>query len=173
MALTVEDGTIVAGAESYCSVAFANDYHAKRGNISWESVDDQEAALRRATDYMGQMYRGKWRGFRKSAAQALDWPRMEVYLEPFVYGVTGDYPYLVSNTIVPEEVKRACAEYALRAAAGELSPDLTRAKSSVRVGDIAVTYDQASAESPRYRAIDALLAPYLSGSSINMKVVRS
>ncbi len=35
MALTVEDGTVVAGADSYLSVADANEYHQSRGNTAW------------------------------------------------------------------------------------------------------------------------------------------
>jgi hypothetical protein len=174
--LTPEDGTVVPDADSYVTIAYADAYHSARGNVAWaaKTAADKEAALRKATDHMGQTYRALWKGYRKDATQTLDWPRMEVYLEPFVYGALGDYPYLVSNTIVPEEVKRACAELALRVSAGTvLSPDLTRAKSAVSVGEISVTYDDASSEYPRFRSVDAVLAPYLTGSAFNAKVMRA
>jgi hypothetical protein len=175
MSLEVEDGTAKANAESYVSVADVSAYHAARGASTWALLTEaqMEQALRRATDYMLQMFRGRWKGFRKDATQALDWPRAYVYLEPFIQGGVGEQPYLVADNIVPAEVKNACAELALRAAAGELSPDLTRSKSSVRVGEISVTYDPASSEYPRFRAIDAMLSPYLTGSALNMRVARA
>ncbi len=176
MSLIVETGAVVTGAEAYCTVAYADDYHSKRGNAAWAVLDDvdaKEPALRRATDYMVQMYRARWKGFRKSALQVLDWPRTFVYLEPFVTGGFGAYPFLVADTIVPDEVMRVCAEFALRAATADLSPDLARGVLSETVGPLAVTYDPNSPESARYRALDALLAPYLSGSSMNAKLVRA
>lgn len=175
MSLIVETGAIVAGAESYASVADANTYHANRGNAAWDALDDtdqKEPALRKATDYMLQVYRARWKGYRKSAVQALDWPRVSVYLEPFLVDGTGTYPYLVSDTIVPTEVKQACMELALRASAGELVADLTRSTLIERVGEITVTYDPNSPESARYRAVDAILMPYLEGSALNMRVSR-
>jgi len=38
MALIVEDGSIVTGAESYCTVAFANTYLANRGYTAWDAL---------------------------------------------------------------------------------------------------------------------------------------
>jgi len=175
MALIVEDGTVVVGAESYISEADSLTYHAARGNSPWPTITQaqREEALRRATDYMNQMYRSRWKGYRKTAVQTLDWPRTYVHLEPFTHGAVGAYPFLVADNIVPVEVKNACAEFAIRAAAGELTPDLTRAESSVRVGEISVTYDPTSSEAVRYRALDAMLAPYLTGSAMNLRVVRT
>jgi hypothetical protein len=175
MSLIVETGAVVAGAESYASVSDASAYHLARGNSTWGvlTTAQMEEALRRATDYMLQTYRALWKGYRKDASQSLDWPRSFVYLEPFVVGGVGEYPYLVADTVVPDEVERACIELAIRAAAGELSPDLERAEQSVRVGEIAVTYDKNSSESPRYRAVDAMLSPFLKGTAMNMKVERA
>ncbi|NVN88936.1 MAG: hypothetical protein HXX15_22920, partial [Rhodopseudomonas sp.] len=116
MSLIVETGAVVPGAESYISEADSIAYHTSRGNDTWMTISQiqREQALRRATDYMAQVYRRRWAGFRATATQALDWPRSFVYLEPFVRGATGSYPYLVADNVVPEEVKRACAELALR-----------------------------------------------------------
>lgn len=174
MSLITEDGSVVANAESYVSVANADTYHANRGNDTWGglTVAEKEEALRRATDYMLQQYRADWKGFRKDGTQKLDWPRSFVYLEPFVHGIVGTYPYLVPDTIVPDEVKNACAELAWRAAAGDLSPDLTRGKLRTQVGPLSVQYDPASPENKRYRSVDAYLQPYLDSTGINKKVIR-
>lgn len=58
MALTVEDGTIVAGADSYISAEDATAYHAARGNSAWAALtaDAMDQHIRKATDYMGQVY---------------------------------------------------------------------------------------------------------------------
>lgn len=81
MALIVEDGTGLAAAEAYASVAEADTYHTARGReATWTDLDAdvKERALRLATDYMQQAYRSLWAGTRKTTAQALDWPRWNV-----------------------------------------------------------------------------------------------
>lgn len=176
MALIVEDGSIVAGAESYCSVAAADDYHSKRGNAAWAALDDtteKEPALRKATDYMVQEYRQRWKGYRKSATQALDWPRSAVYLEPVQYGGGVEpNPLLVSDTIVPDEVVKACAELAIRASTTVLSADLEQAVRSETVGPISTTYDDNSSQSTRYKAVVSMLSIYFTGTAFNMQLVR-
>jgi len=171
--LIVETGAVVAGADSYLSLADAATYHVNRGNTAWAALTAavKEASLRKATDYMLQMYRARWKGYRKDADQTLDWPRSFCYLEPFVHGIVGTYPYLVADTIVPVEVKNACAELALKAATAELAPDLERGVQSETVGPLNVTYDKTDVQYTRYRAIDAILRPYLEGSSMNAQLV--
>lgn len=165
MSLTVEDGTIVTGAESYITVADATTYHAARGNTAWAALSDanKEAALRRATDYMVQSYRSRWKGSRATSEQALDWPRIGVEVDG----------YAVDTDIVPTPVARACAELALRASADELAPDLDRAVVRERVDVIETEYDTTSPQATRYRAVDSLLAPYLTGGGTFARVVRA
>ena len=175
MSIVVETGAVISGAESYISVIEASLYHSNRGNIAWSAlVSDavREQCLRKATDYMLQVYRPRWKGFRKDGTQTLDWPRTFVYLEPFVHGIVGTFPFLVPDTIVPIEVQRACAELALKAAAGELLADTAQQKTSTKVGDIEVAYDKYSPHSTQYRAIDAMLSMYLMESGIIHKVAR-
>jgi hypothetical protein len=173
MALVVETGTGSASAESYISVADASTYHTNRGNAAWAALASdtvREQCLRKATDYMEQAYRLRWLGYRHSETQALSWPRNEVertdagYLNYFSY-----YP----DDEVPTEVKNACAELALKAASGELLPDLTQGVVREKVDVLEVEYDKYSPQSPRYTAIDRLLAQFLSGSSVSRTVVRS
>jgi len=183
MSLIIEDGSVVPGAASYISVADADAYHAARGNDTWDAVDNKEAALRKAADYMVQMYRPRWKGYRKSTTQALDWPREMCFLDPSVNGIGADaYSYgygfgfvtVVPNNIVPTEVKNACAELALRAAATDLAPDISRITKDERIGPIAVTYENyLGPPFVQYRAIDAALAPYLSAHSFTAKLVRA
>lgn len=173
--LTPETGAVVPGADSYLSLADALTYHNARGNTAWAALSEaaKEAALRKATDYMVQMYRSRWKGYRKDGTQTLDWPRTFVYLEPFVHGIVGTYPFLVADTIVPVEVKNACAELALRASTITLAADLERGVQSETVGPMSVTYDKTDAQYTRYRAVDAMLAPYITGSATMARLVRT
>ncbi len=170
MSLIVEDGTGLATAETYISVADAVTYHAARGNTAWAALATdalREQALRRAADYMTQAYRLRWKGNRKTTTQALDWPRSWVYLQPVTTPGIGDYPYLVSDTSVPVDVARACAELALRAAALGTTPmlaDTGQTVTSEKVGPLEVHYGEFSPATTRYSAIDAAMAPYLTAN---------
>lgn len=175
MALIVEDGSIVAGAESYISVADATTYHTNRGNSAWDNVasdTEREQLLRKATEFMVETYRSRWSGSRVNTVQALDWPRYFVPI-PDITGANYGCPAYVANNVVPIEVQRACAELALRAIAGDLAPDLSQQKISVTVGPISTTYDKFSSQATRYTAVDRLLAIYLRTSGVNTPLVRS
>ena len=178
MALVVEDGTGKADAESYISVSDASAYHTARGNAAWAALASdtvREQCLRKATDYMLQNYRDSWKGARMTATQALDWPRGNVYTTPFINGASNEYPYLVADDIVPTEVKKACAELALKASAAALNPDLAKDIISQTVGPISTTYSASSPQQKRYRAIDMMLRPYLTAlpGGCNAAVVRT
>lgn len=175
MALIVETGAIIAGAESYISVTDADTYFSNRGNTTWAALTttQKEQALRKATDHMMQVYRQRWKGTRMNFAQTLDWPRAYVYLEPVVTGANQEFPNLVPDNIVPVEVKTVCAEYAVRSSSGVLSADLGQARKRVKVGPIETEYDEFSTQSIRYGSLDAALAPYFSLPPGSLKVVRT
>ena len=170
MAITTEDGTGLATAETYLSVTDALAYHSERGNTPWATITtaQQEQALRRATEYMLQVYRGRWKGIRMLSTQALDWPRSGVYLES--PSGTDD---LVADNIVPVEVERACAELAILAAAGPLLAPTTQGVVSESIGPISVTYDKAGSQAIKRPAIDAMLAPYFDRAVGTVKVMRA
>lgn len=168
MALIVESGAIVAGAESYISVTDADTYHSNLGNTSWAALTTtaKEQALRKATNYMTGRYTDKWRGYRKSSSQALDWPRSWVPIQNLV---STEY---VLDTVVPTEVKNACASLALRASSADLLADETRAKVRTKVDVIETEYDRFSPQRKRYPEIDAMLSPYLKSAGGALEVVR-
>lgn len=154
-----------AGAESYCSVAQATAYHAARGNAAWAALDSdtiREQLLRKATDYMGA-YAGRWKGERVSSTQALDWPRAGVCVDG----------YEIDWQTVPTAVVNACALLALKAATGDLSPDLGPQKQSVKVGPIETTYASGARQSKRYQAAESLLAPLMRAGAGYLNVVRA
>jgi hypothetical protein len=161
MALEVEDGTAKANAESYALVSEADTYLAARGHTSWAALAEaaKEAALRLATDYMVQAYRLRWKSWRYTRTQALDWPRSNVILTDNYSGAMG-YDY-IANNVVPNEVKNACIELALKASNGALTEDLTPQVQSETVGPISTSYFQGGQRITTYPAIDRMLAPFL------------
>ena len=114
--LTKEDGTGLAGANTYADVADADQYLENTGRIcTWQGYDliTRQAALIQGTDYLDQVYRNRYKGTRFSSAQRLEWPRSNVYDE------LGN---LVAAADIPEEVANAAIEFAFEAAGAPLAP---------------------------------------------------
>lgn len=107
MALIVEDGSIVAGADSYVSLSDARALAAKYG---WElPADDTEAeqALRNGAGYVG-LQEPAMCGRRVSAAQELAYPRQGVTL----------YGFDIASNTIPTAVIRAQVAAAVEYGAG-------------------------------------------------------
>jgi len=102
--LVVEDGTGLATANTYISIADTDAYHLIRGNELWSDADenDKVVALVRATQYVDE--RWVYQSVRFVATQALIFPRTTLYNQD---GTD------VSET-VPQEIKDATCEYALQ-----------------------------------------------------------
>lgn len=103
----LEDGTGLAGANAYVDVAFCDDYHEGRGYTAWTqgTVTDlqKQAAIVRATDHMDRLWGRRYRGYKETDSQSLEWPRLDAY---------DDDDYGLDQ--LPPQLTAACAEYALR-----------------------------------------------------------
>lgn len=175
MAFVPEDGTGVVDANSYIDVAYADAYFTDRGNAVWAALGnaDKQIALINATDYINMRW-GLTPGFKGLPAtetQALLWPRLYVGSSVFQ---------------MPDTLKRATAEYALRASAAPLAPDHPYddtgrlvIKKREEVGPIVeeVTYDPNSAGNlyavRSYPVPDALMKPLLVGGGSGGGVIRN
>lgn len=102
--MIVEDGTIVADANSYVTVAFVDAYALSYGFTFTGTQVEKEQAILRAMLYI-ESFERKFCGSRTSTAQTLAWPRTGV-----INQVTGEA--IDANTI-PVELKRAVAEGAI------------------------------------------------------------
>lgn len=158
MALTVENGTGLANADSFVSVADADTYWAARNDTAWAAAEvaTKEAALRMAAEYIGFAYR--WTGFKRLDTQSLAWPRVSV---SDVYGLP------VSNAIVPNEVRQASFLLAKEALTTDLLAPTDKGDSaieeSVSLGKITQTrkYAENSIRAPGVRSfaiVDAILS---------------
>ncbi len=156
MSLIVETGTGAANSESYASVAESDLYHDARGNLPWLtlSTTEKEESLRRATDYIEQVYGLSFKGLRVKREQALSWPRYTVEI----------YGYYNDSNVIPTQLKNANLALSYKAAQGNLSPDLTQAVKREKVDVLEVEYMDSSSQLVRFREIDNLLAPLLTSS---------
>lgn len=101
-AFVVEDGTGLVNANSFASVAGADQYFLDRNIVTWTGADDlKQSALVRATDYINNRFRFK--GVTLTLTQALEFPRDDVGM--------------------PTKLLYATYEYALRALTATLAPD--------------------------------------------------
>lgn len=104
MALVIEDGSIVEGADSYVSLLDAQRYATSRG-ITTELT---EALLLKAVDYVNA-YRKVFKGTKLTPAHIdMQWPRKDVEV---------DY-LLLPNNVIPECVIRAQIETAVEMGEG-------------------------------------------------------
>jgi len=101
MTFTVEDGTGIAAANAYVSVAFYRTFQTDRGRVVNEKASVIEGAIVRATDYIDKRFGRSFRGFRESSTQGLEWPR---------FGAQDNSGWLLED--VPGDLEKATAEYA-------------------------------------------------------------
>jgi hypothetical protein len=144
MAIVVEDGSIVTGANSYVSESDLSSYASARGiNLS----GDPEELLIKAMDYIESL---SYIGIKFSRDQELQWPRVDVWID--------DY-YLDSDTI-PQQLKNGLMITAIEIDSGNnpistiSTSDQTKRK---RVGDIEVEYKDGASSSPIIRSISSAL----------------
>jgi len=158
MALVVETGAGVEGANSYATLSYLDDYHLARGNAAWGSASEANkiAAALRGMAYIETF---RYRGQKVSVLQACSFPRTGV--------VTRDGLSWPSDS-VPESVRRAQAEAALRelAAPGTLLPDWTPGKGPLRrekLGDLEEEWFKQDPNDGKYpfQSIIRLLADYI------------
>lgn len=163
MALIVEDGSGLASAESYLSVADCTTYNdAHQAVAAWgaSSTDEKERALRNATQYLEAQFTGRWLGNRSTSVQALSWPRAFVEFDGVV----------LSSTALPTRLEDATAELAIKAVSETLMPDQsepgTILSESVSVGPISTstTYAGGKNQAKWYRLAESLLRGLVYGT---------
>ncbi len=151
MALVVEDGTVVAGADSYISVADADTYFTNLGNSAWTGADSvKEAALRKATNYVDMTY--NWVGSITDNDQPLSWPRYSAY----------DKEGRLLTDTIPQKLKDAVCELAVASLSNDLTQITLASQANVKrkkVDKLEVEYqDSGNATYNRYDIADRLLS---------------
>lgn len=152
MAIVVEDGSIVTGANSYVSEAELTTYATARGVTL---TIDTEQLLIRAMDYIDSL---QFKGVKLTDDQPLQWPRADVVIDA----------YLLSVTEIPEELKNALMQSAMAIDNGE-DPlaDIDKEVQSETVGPISVTYKTGSSSTTLVRKISSQLYKLLANGGGN------
>jgi len=119
MTIIVEDGTGVAGANSYVTVSGVGVYATDYGYTDWTDATAtvQQQSLLRAMRYIEGL---AWKGVKYDQTQALEWPRSEVYDKD---------ERLVADDVVPVPVVEALCEaciLCLPTSTINLQPNLTK-----------------------------------------------
>jgi hypothetical protein len=154
MTITVEDGSIVSGANSYNSVADLDTYAGIRGvDLSSYDTAGKELLLLKAMDYI-EAQRSRFQGYKVDEDQPLQWPRYDVWIDG----------WLKSHTSIPRELQYAQLNLALEAVSTDLMPTVLPTEKgpveSVKVGSIEVAYSNSSPRHlPAFAKAEALLAP--------------
>jgi hypothetical protein len=158
VALVVEDGTIVSGANSFATLAYANAYLSARGVTKFADADqgDQETALVRACDYLRDEVLFIYRGQRVAYNQPLPWPRQgaSIYRGPSI-----------PNNVIPQGLIDAQCELCFKALTADLQPDIEHGGgiSSERIGPISTSYFEHANPRILITAIMGLIQPLLLG----------
>lgn len=165
LVVTVEDGSIVADANSYVTAAELATYAAERGVTGLSADADVRATLLfKAMDYIEtRNFQGEQVSF---GVQSLVWPRDQVYIE-------GN---LLSKTAIPLMLKRAQCELAL--AYNSSYDPLAPVEKQVKEESFAVfkkVYMDNAVDAPILKKVNAWLDPLLSsdGSGLHFRIDRS
>ncbi len=151
MALTVEDGTGITGANTYVSLADCNTYHTNLGNTTWTGTDAAKtSAIYRA---MAWLENQPFKGYPVVYEQALEWPRS---------GVTDRNGYAVEYDDIPPQIIGALCEAALveLVSPGALRPELERGGQVIEEsisGAVTTKYASGAPVATDYTAISGLL----------------
>lgn len=130
--LIIEDGSLVANANSYITVTAWDNWATDRGITHSHSDAKISHAILRAMDYFESL---NFLGLKHTETQALQWPRDRVFVDH----------YDVDSNEIPKEVKNAMYELTKIELDGDsaLNPQ-ERQTESEQIGDIRVTYSSNS-----------------------------
>lgn len=195
MPLVIEDGTGVATANSYATVAEFVAFYVDRGNtvLAEADTDQIEAALVKGSDYLQQKFRLLWNGARATETQRLDWPRRGVavpdFFDPFYRDISNvplsfqDTLFIAENEVLYEakvaQMLVAAETFdAAGASTGVIQPSLGRTTKREKLGVLEVEYfDQAqgsSRQTTKYWNVEQTVEPFINlGSLFSGQIVRN
>lgn len=164
MALIVEDGSIVIGANSYVSIAEIRAYCEGRGIELPADNAEVEVMAVQAFDYV-ESFRSRYKGQTTTDNQRTAWPRT---------GVVIDCYSLPSNEI-PWQLKEAQCQATGEAMEVDLMPNSSAAVKREKVDVLEVEYQDSVADGvpPNFPKVDAKLSMLLASSGYRVRVVRA
>lgn len=170
MALIIEDGSGVVGANSYVDAAYASSYASSRGENLPTDPAEVEKLLIQAMDYI-EAFRNQFQGSKTDPTQELQWPRINVVIDD------QDFP----SDAIPKELRLAQSQLAIDSyAIGGLTPTTDSyaiAKEKIDVIEVEyATGGRLSGSSPpaqpTFPKADAFLEPLLEETGLALAVIR-
>ena len=163
MSLIIEDGSIVAGANSFTTDAELVAYAAARGKSIPATEVDRDILQILAVDYLTGR-ESQLQGTRTDNDQDLVYPRQNVYIRDVLLGAN----------VIPKELKNAQMEAAIAANGQPLN--VTGTVENIQedtVGPLTTTYfSGGSWETVRLDSVNIYLRPLLDQSSLGGQLVR-
>lgn len=152
--IIVEDGTIVAGANSYITEAELADYATARGLTI--TPGDEEMYIIESTDYLETL---KFIGTKMTRDQSLQWPRYNVAIDGWSY----------LPTDIPPQLKNAQLVIALSISQGN-SPiaNIEAAVKRVKADVVEIEFADGAVVNTFVPAISAALKKLIRGSNNGM-----
>lgn len=161
MAIVVEDGNVIANANSYVSVDEFKAWAEPRGITLPADDADIEPWLIKAFDYI-ELLRDRYKGETTTSGQALAWPRDCVSYEGSV----------IADNSIPARLKQAQIQLAVYASRGiELSPINEGSNGGAsflikqKLGPIEREYSEAAflaaQQLPQFHPVDKLLGAFM------------
>ena len=128
MALVIEDGSGVIGANSHVTAQNYDDWATARGISHTHSNTQLEHFILRAMDYFENL---NFLGRKATDSQPLQWPRTEVVIDS----------YSVDSDEIPAQVKSSMYELVKTISEGDFYLDpVSRETTKEKIGEIEVTY---------------------------------
>lgn len=162
MALVIEDGTGVAGANSYITVAEAREFADLRSLFLPLSDADVEALIIKAFDYLeGLDYKGE----PANPPQAAEFPRRNLYIQGILF----------SESSIPYKLKQAQCQLTVEANNTELLPTgdgREVVKEKVDVIEVEYAEKGISVARPTFTAVNNFLKDLVRRGSGGLKSLR-
>lgn len=150
MAIVVEDGSIVSGANSYASEAELTAYATARGVTLTAGTEE---LLLKAMDYLETL---EYVGTKSTADQPLQWPRTGVYIDG----------YALSDDAIPQELKNAEMALAISIDSGvDPMATLERATKREKADVLEVEYMDNASSVAIITSVNRLLRKLLAGGT--------
>ena len=165
MALIIEDGSIVASADSLATVAEARAYLEAGGIVTTDTDAVVEQWLIRGLRALCSRYEPNLSGRRVDSTQLWCVPRTGMYAHGF----------LIASDTVPDDFKHAQILFGYKSKTIDLSPDLeqgkfvTKTKDKVSVLETEIEYAEpenvAGERLTKFTEIEEILTPYFKSNS--------
>ena len=145
MAIIVENGSIVADANSYVDFTGYSAWATARGITVHGNQAHTEEHILRAMDYIESQ---RFIGHKSTSTQSLQWPRTEVYIDS----------YSVDSDEIPINLKNAVYETIVTIEDGNFYLSAReRQTTQEKIGDITVTYKGNSGSKKETPAVSSAL----------------